>query len=158
MKLRSLCCHAALTGALLSPGAHAAANPPIQIADGVEYMCGGANREEAAFLQRVAPRWSTELEFGFGSGQAGAFTVPVQLTVRNRSNGDAVMQAQVTGPTVLMRLAPGSYEVEAVAGGIAVARPLTVIGGSSVRAAFLFPSNVDFTALAQPPRTLAQVK
>lgn len=143
---------------VFSMDARAAPNPPIQIADGIEYMCGGASREEAAFLQMVAPRWSTQLEFGVSHGQAGAFTMPVRLKVRDRHTAHVVMQAQVTGPTMLARLEPGSYEVEATVGGISVMQQLTVMGGQATKVTFLFPSNVDFATLAQPPRALAQVK
>ena len=147
----TVCCCCALLASHAS-----AANPTIQVADGVEFMCGGATREEAAFLQMVAPRWSTQLEFAVNRGQAGAFPVPVQIKVRDRYNGYAVMQTWATGPTMLARLEPGAYEVEAVAGGISVVQQVTVIGGYAAKAQFVFPSNVDYAALAQPARTMAQ--
>ena len=151
----ALCCGAVLLASLAS-GAQAAGTPPIQMAEGIEYMCGGASREEAAFLQMVAPRWSTRLDFTVNRGQGSAFPVPVQLKVRDRYNGHAVMQALVTGPTMLARLEPGAYEVEAVAGGISVVQQMTVIGGHAAVAQFVFPSNVDYAALSQPARTMAQ--
>ena len=76
----ALCCGAALMVGL--PGqAQAAGNPPIQRAEGIEFMCGGANREEADFLRMVAPRWPAQLEFTVSRGQPGAFPVPVQIKV-----------------------------------------------------------------------------
>ena len=151
----ALCCGVALLAGLAST-AQAGGNPPIQMAEGIEYMCGGASREEAAFLQMVAPRWSTQLEFTVNRGQAGAFPVPVQVRVRDRYNGHVVMQTRVTGPTMLARLEPGAYEVEAVAGGISVVQQVTVIGGYAARAKFVFPSNVDYAALSEPAHTMAQ--
>ncbi len=150
-----LCCGATLLASLPS-GAQAAARPPIQMAQGIEYMCGGADAEEAAFLQMVAPRWSTQLEFAVNRGQSRAFPVPVQVRVRDRYNGHSVMETVATGPTMLARLEPGAYEVEAVAGGVSVVQQVTVIGGYAARAQFVFPSNVDYAALAQPARTMAQ--
>ena len=47
---------AAFFGAMTS--AHAFSNPPIQMAQGVEYMCGGTSKDEAAFMQMVSPRWA----------------------------------------------------------------------------------------------------
>ena len=42
----------AFLGALSS--AHAFSNPPIQVAKGgIEYMCGGANKDEAAFMENT---------------------------------------------------------------------------------------------------------
>ncbi|MEP6720312.1 MAG: hypothetical protein ABJA77_02625 [Variovorax sp.] len=151
----TLCSCAVLLGSFAA-SAQAAANPPIRVAQGVEYMCGGANRDEAEFLKMVSPRWSTTLEFAVNRGQRGAFPVPVQVKVRDRYNGHAVMQAEVEGPLMLARLEPGAYEVEASVGGVSVVQQVTVIGGYAASALFLFPSNVDFATLAHPPRTLAQ--
>ncbi|MET0542144.1 MAG: hypothetical protein ABWZ88_10345 [Variovorax sp.] len=136
-----------------------AAHPTIQMADGVEFMCGGATREEAAFLQMVAPRWSARLEFAVNRAQQGAFPVPVHVKVRDRYNGYPVMETDATGPMMLARLEPGAYEVEVAAGGISVLQELTVIGGYATTARFVFPSNVDFASLAHPKQqALAQVK
>lgn len=63
---------AAFFGAMTS--AHAFSNPPIQMAQGVEYMCGGTNKAEAAFMQMVSPRWAATIEFGINdSAQRGSF-------------------------------------------------------------------------------------
>ena len=48
--------------AIFGAPAHALTNPPIQTAQGIEYMCGGKSSEEAAFMLTVAPRWAATLE------------------------------------------------------------------------------------------------
>jgi ABC-type cobalamin transport system permease subunit len=58
---------AAFLGAVLP--AHAFSNPPIQVAQGVEYMCGGAAKGEAEFMEMVAPRWAATIELGVSDGK-----------------------------------------------------------------------------------------
>ncbi|HEY9224092.1 MAG TPA: hypothetical protein VIP27_08040, partial [Variovorax sp.] len=72
--------------------AQAAANPPIRMADGVEYMCGGADKTEAQFLQMVSPRWAATLEFALGQGARGTLPSDVQVLVRDKYNGKLVME------------------------------------------------------------------
>lgn len=129
-------------------GAHAAANPPIRMADGVEYMCGGADKTEAQFLQTVSPRWAATLEFALGQGARGALPSDVQVLVRDKYNGKLVMETAATGPLMLTRLEPGSYDVEATLGGITLTQQVNVFNGLPVTARFVWPSNIDVPPLA----------
>lgn len=133
-------------GALVA--AQAAANPPIRMADGVEYMCGGADKTEAQFLQTVSPRWAATLEFSLGQGARAALPSEVQVLVRDKYNGKLVMETTATGPMMLARLEPGSYDVEATLGGITLAQQVNVFNGMPVRARFVWPSNIDVPPLA----------
>lgn len=143
---RTLATTALALGAL--SGAHAAANPPIRMADGVEYMCGGADRSEAQFLQTVSPRWAATLEFALGQGARGALPSEVQVVVRDKYNGKRVMETTATGPLMLTRLEPGAYDVEATLGGITLSQQVNVFNGMPVRARFVWPSNIDVPPLA----------
>jgi hypothetical protein len=136
----------ALFGALAS--AHAMTNPPIQVAQGIEYMCGGRSSDEASFMQTVAPRWAAALEFAVSRGKAGEFPMDVKVVVRERYTGRQVMEASTGARFMLARLNPGAYDVEATMGGVTLQQPLTVFNGLSARAAFVWPSNVDFAAAA----------
>lgn len=129
-------------------GAHAAANPPIRMADGVEYMCGGADKVEAQFLRTVSPRWAATLEFALGQGARGALPPDVQVLVRDKYNGKLVMETTATGPLMLTRLEPGSYDVEATLGGITLTQQVNVFNGLPVTARFVWPSNIDVPPLA----------
>ena len=131
-------------------GAHAAANPPIRMADGVEYMCGGADKVEAQFLRTVSPRWAATLEFALGQGARGALPSDVQVLVlvRDKYNGKLVMETTATGPLMLTRLEPGSYDVEATLGGITLTQQVNVFNGLPVTARFVWPSNIDVPPLA----------
>jgi hypothetical protein len=76
----------------------------------------------------------------------------VKVTVRERYTGREVMQAATAAPFMLARLDPGAYEIEATMGGVTLQQPLTVFNGASSRAAFVWPSNVDFAAAARLPQ------
>ena len=142
---------AAAAGAALLVGltsVHAAANPPIRMADGVEYMCGGASKDEANFLQMVAPRWAATLEFTLSPTSRGAAPDDVKVLVRSKYTGKQIMEATATGPLMLTRLEPGVYEVEATVGGVTLTQLLNVFNGMPAKARFVWPSNIDVPPLA----------
>lgn len=135
----------ALGGLVLGSGlasAQAFDNPPIRMANGIEFMDGGRSQAEAQFLQTVAPRWAATLEFAVSQGPRGAFPADVAVRVRDKYSGRPVMTAQAHGPFLLARLDPGTYDVEATVDGLTLTQSLTVFGGMASRALFLWPSNV----------------
>lgn len=142
----------ALALLLLGAGGPAQAlNPPIRMAQGIEYMCGGSSGDEAAFMRRVSPRWAAALEFSVHGTTDPGMPWDVKVEVRERYTGRPVMQAVSGAPMMLARLAPGAYEVRATLAGVTLEQPLIVFNGSSSRAAFVWPSNVDFAAAAGLP-------
>ncbi|WP_077002437.1 hypothetical protein [Variovorax sp. KK3] len=124
--------------------AHALTNPTIQVAQGIEYMCGGNSSAEADFMRMVAPRWAATLEFSVNRAKVGQMPSDIQVTVRERYTGRPVMEAVAAAPYMLARLDPGSYEVEATLAGVSLRQPLVVFNGVGARVAFVWPSNVDF--------------
>lgn len=145
--------------AAVSP-AHAFSNPPIQVAQGIEYMCGGAAKGEAAFLDMVAPRWAATIDFrvndGKGAQQAG-FPAKAAIQIRQKYTGQTVMEVQTQAPTMLARLEPGAYDVDVTLGGLTLTQQLVVIAGIPARASFVWPSNFDMASVAPPlPQALAQ--
>jgi len=137
--------------------AWAIANPPILMApQGIEYMCGGKDKAEMAFMQQVAPRWAATLEFGISQGPRGQFPVQAKVRVRDKYHGQVVLEAQSEGPFLLARLDPGTYDVEATLGGLTLTQSITVMRGVPARAHFLWPSNFDMASLLDPPQTHAQ--
>ncbi|SDD27917.1 hypothetical protein SAMN05444679_10981 [Variovorax sp. CF079] len=121
-------------------------NPPIRMAQGIEYMCGGKSSAEAAFMRMVSPRWAATLEFSVNRAKTGEVPADVKVVVRERYSGRPVMEAVSGAPFMLARLDPGAYEVEATLAGITLQQPLIVFNGMASRAAFVWPSNVDFAA------------
>ncbi|WP_260602549.1 hypothetical protein [Variovorax sp. MHTC-1] len=121
-------------------------NPPIRMAQGIEYMCGGKSSAEAAFMRMVSPRWAATLEFSVNRAKPGEVPADVKVVVRERYSGRPVMEAVSGAPFMLARLDPGAYEVEATLAGITLQQQLVVFNGMASRAAFVWPSNVDFAA------------
>jgi hypothetical protein len=127
--------------------AQAVTNPPIQVTQGIEYMCGGRTSEEAAFMKTVSPRWAATLEFGISRSAPGVrFPSEVKVLVRERYTHREVMQASTGAPFMLARLNPGAYEIEATMGGVTLVEPLVIFNGVGSKAVFIWPSNVDFAA------------
>ena len=124
--------------------AQALTNPPIRTAQGIEYMCGGKSSDEAAFMRMVSPRWAATLEFAVNRAKPGEVPEEVTVVVRERYTGRPVMEAVANAPYMGARLDPGAYEIEATMGGLTLRQPLVVFSGVGSRAAFIWPSNVDY--------------
>lgn len=134
--------------------------PTIRMApQGVEYMTGGAAKDEAAFLRMVSPRWGATLEFAVNDKSRASLPAAARITVRNPYNGDVVLDVPSAGPLMLARLEPGSYEVDVTLGGLTLTQPLTVLLDRPAHAVFLWPSNVDMAAVTPkvPERTTAML-
>jgi len=131
-------------------------NPPIQIAQGIEYMCGGKSSAEAAFMRMVSPRWAATLEFSVNRAKPDEVPDDVTVVVRERYTGRPVMEAVAGAPFMVARLDPGAYEVEATLAGVTLSQPLTVFNGVASRAVFVWPSNVDFANAGGPHRAEQQ--
>lgn len=149
---------AAFLGAVTS--AHAFSNPPIQVAQGIEYMCGGAAKDEAAFMEMVSPRWAATIELGISDGrgaQRPGFPAKADIEVRQKYTGQVVMNVESQSPYMLARLNPGAYDVNVTLGGLTLTQSLVVIAGVPARASFVWPSNFDMASVMPPQtQTLAQ--
>lgn len=134
---------ASLTGAL---SAQAAYNPPIHMANGVEYMSGGISSDEAALMQVVAPRWPATFEFAVKDGTRSDFAADVAVTVRDASGHAILSKVNAEGPFMVARLDPGRYEVEATLAGLTLKQTIEVHAGSPTRTLFLWPAGTDAIA------------
>jgi len=121
-----------------------AANPPIHIVNGIEYMSGGIGSDEAQFMETVSPRWAATFEFAVkdASNKQGAdFAANVQVQVRDANNGNSLLTATADGPFLLARLEPGHYAVEATLNGQTLKQELTVRAGEASKATFVWPTS-----------------
>jgi hypothetical protein len=134
---------ASLVGAL---SARAAFNPPIHMANGVEYMSGGVSSDEAALMQTVAPRWPATFEFAVKDGSRSDFAADVAVTVRDAAGRTVLSQVTAQGPFMVARLDPGRYEVEATLAGRTLKQTVEVHAGSPARTLFLWPAGTDVSA------------
>jgi hypothetical protein len=134
---------ASLLGAL---SAHAAYNPTIHIANGIEYMSGGVSSDEAALMQTVAPRWPATFEFAVKDGRRSDFAADVAVTVRDAAGRTVLSQVTAQGPFMVARLDPGRYEVEATLAGRTLKQTVEIHAGSPTRTLFLWPADTDVSA------------
>ncbi len=153
---RSLLIAAAYGVALLGAISAQAANPPIYMTHGVEYMSGGIGADEAELMQTVSPRWAATFEFAVKDHKGADFAANVHVTVRDK-DGTALLDNVVSGgPYMVARLEPGQYEVEAQLGGQSLKQPLQILVGAPAKATFLFPvgsaTASSVTAAAAPTK------
>lgn len=130
----------ALSGAL---AAHAVYNPPIHMANGVEYMGGGTSSEEAALMQSIEPRWPASFEFAVKEGRRQVSAADVVLTVRDASGRALLSQISTGGPFLVARLEPGRYEVEATRAGQTLTQQIDVLPWQPKRTVFVWPGGTE---------------
>ena len=93
--------------------------------NGVSYMNGGANIDDADFLKARIPEFAIAFVF---SGRGGEYGVAEKLTLM--SGDQTVLSVPNAGPYMLVKVPPGQYTAEAVFKGVAEKR--TVVVGNSV--------------------------
>jgi hypothetical protein len=132
-----------LLGAL---AAHAVYNPPIHMANGIEYMSGGIGSDEEALMQSIAPRWPATFEFAIKDGKRADFAADVAVTVRDSAGRAVLARVTAQGPFMVARLDPGRYEVEATLAGQTLKQAVEIHVGSPTRTLFLWPAGTDVGA------------
>jgi len=137
--LAALCGSAVL--ALACVGARATVyNPPILLSNGIEYMSGGIGSDEAELMRTVEARWPAVFEFAVKDGRKADFAADVTLTVRDAQGRMVLDHVRSGGPYLVVRLDPGKYSAEAVLGGQAIQREISVGGpGTSAKSVFEWP-------------------
>ncbi|MDM0107495.1 hypothetical protein QTH97_21285 [Variovorax sp. J22R24] len=126
--------------------AHAVFNPPIHMANGIEYMSGGVSSDEAELMETVAPRWPATFEFSIRDRKPSDFAGEVLVTVRNASGEPVLSRVVADGPFMVVRLDPGRYEVEATLSGQTMKQQVEIIAGSGTRTLFVWPAGTSVSA------------
>ena len=144
---RSLAALALASSALLGAvAAHAVFNPPIRMTNGIEYMSGGIDSEEAQLMQSVEARWPASFEFAVEDGKQRVLAAAVVVTIRDSAGRPLLSRVAAGGPFMVARLEPGRYEVEATLGGRSLKQPVEVPPGHSVHTVFVWPAGTDVSA------------
>jgi hypothetical protein len=109
---------AALFTAALTPLLAHAQMPPAQTAGGVTYVTGGIGSDEVASMQAEAKNYSVMIEFVEleAGSQHGNWTADVSVDVKY--GNQTLTSIAVTGPLLLLRLAPGRYSLDATHGDV----------------------------------------
>jgi hypothetical protein len=127
----------AFGGALSPPGQAQALE--VHTAGGVTYLTGGIGTDEVAALRKQAPAYSAMIEFVEveAGSQRGDWTADVAVDVK--SGKQTVASINVSGPMLLLRLAPGRYTLEATHGTVKLVKSLDIkAGGPPLRERFIW--------------------
>ena len=115
--------------------------PAAQKSGEVEYLSGGIGKDESTAFEAESRAWPLALQFAVTGGQRAQFASDVQVTVRDAA-GRTVLQTASHGPFLLVRLAPGRYNVEATLQGVAKRRQVNVRKGASTKVMLTWPAVV----------------
>lgn len=124
-------CAALMTAALAGNGF--AQLPAVKSAGEVRYLSGGIGADEELEIRRAAADFGVLLEFTEverGSNH-GRWSADIDVTVR--APGRVLLATRIDGPLLLLRLAPGVYDVQAVRNGALQIKRIEVKSGRPVR-------------------------
>jgi hypothetical protein len=104
------------------------------------FVSGGTTSEEVADLRTKQPFFSISLLTA--ARGSGAYLASVHVRIVD-GQGTLVLDTDMDGPFLLVDLAPGKYQLEAVNEGETQKRSLTLREGSPQRVVLYFKSNAD---------------
>lgn len=112
--------------------------PAVKSAGEVRYLSGGVGDDEELEIRRAAGDFGvlvefTEVERGSNHGK---WSADIDVTVR--AGNQVVLSTRTEGPLLLVRLAPGSYSIEANRRGASQTKRLEVRPGRLVRERFFW--------------------
>ena len=147
MKSPTTCtlCPVTLALALASAGVFAAVGvlPPERQAGNVTYVTGGVAQDQSEAFKLARSSYPLSIELVQKSGGKNEFTADAQVQVSD-SAGNVVLNAKAEGPFMLVRVAPGTYRVQATLNGRTVeAKPVTVGAKGGAQAMLVFPVKTD---------------
>ena len=113
--------------------------PAVQKSGAVEYLSGGIGKDESTAFEAESRAWPLAIQFAVTGGQRAQFASDVQVTVRDAA-GRTVLETASNGPFLLLRVAPGRYDVEASLQGVARHRKVSVKKGASTKVMLAWPA------------------
>ncbi|WP_397475886.1 carboxypeptidase-like regulatory domain-containing protein [Pusillimonas sp.] len=122
-----------LAGAGLMAAAHAQL-PPVETAQGVQYVTGGFGSDAAAAFKDAKARYPLALTFA-ATGDDGStpYVAEVRVEIADEQ-GKTVLTLPSAGPFLLVDLPPGSYTVRATYEGKTQTQQMKVAGPGSADA------------------------
>ena len=113
--------------------------PAVQKSGAVEYLSGGIGKDESTAFEAESRAWPLAIQFAVTGGQRAQFASDVQVTVRDAA-GRTVLETASSGPFLLLRVAPGRYDVEASLQGVVKHRKVSVRKGASTKVMLAWPA------------------
>jgi hypothetical protein len=109
--------------AVVTPGDGRAPRTTVSVVNGVEFLNGGANIDDAQYLKSRGAEFPLQFVF---SGRGGEYGVAEKVTIRNGER--EVLTVPDAGPYLMLKLPAGRYDVEATFKGVVEKR--TVVLGN----------------------------
>lgn len=113
--------------------------PPVQKSGTVEYLIGGIGQDEARAIEGEAMHWPLTLVFAVKDKGRADFAADVKVLVRDAKR-HTVLELTDGAPLLLVRLAPGHYNIEASFAGKTLQKNAFVRPGHPLRSVFLWPA------------------
>lgn len=131
-----------MAGALCASSLAWAELPAVKNYAGTEYLTGGFGIDESTAIKNAMPDYPLAFTFTAQGGNRSAYVSQVQVVVRNDHDA-TVLNVESQGPFLLVRLAPGSYQVHATYKNQTQSRSVTVTDDKSTRVMFAWAREDD---------------
>lgn len=117
--------------------------PPVQTQGQTQFLAGGIGSDESEAIKKEGRSWPLMLEFvQNGAGDAAGraeYISDVKIVIKDKS-GNVVLDANAQGPFMLVKLAPGSYSLDATHELTTLHRDLKVEKGQNRKITLLWPA------------------
>lgn len=116
--------------------------PAVKTSGNVEYLSGGIGLDESTAIKSVAGQWPLSLVFSVKSGARAEYASNVALVVRD-AKGAVVLETSGSGPYLLAKLEPGTYELHATLAGKVLEQQVQVKARTSTRLELVWPAGTN---------------
>lgn len=116
--------------------------PAVKTSGNVEYLSGGIGIDESTAIKNVAGQWPLSLVFSVKSGAGAEYATNVALVVRD-AKGAVVLETSGSGPYLLAKLQPGTYELHATLAGKVLEQQVQVKARTSTRLELVWPAGTN---------------
>ncbi|HWL27958.1 MAG TPA: carboxypeptidase regulatory-like domain-containing protein [Burkholderiaceae bacterium] len=99
--------------------------PPVQMDGSTAYVTGGFGLEESTAIKEAMNQYPLALTFTSRDEGTAAYAGDVQVVIRNKDDA-TVLNVTSKGPYLLVRLAPGPYQVFATYNNQTQSRKITI--------------------------------
>jgi len=133
--------HAAIN---VTPGVTTTLPPEVQVSS-VGYTSGGVTYDEADLFKSRMQDYPLAIERVEKprNGTRDWYTSNARVVI-TQSDGQQLLDVEAQGPYMLVRLEPGTYEVNATLGAPTLYKKhVVVLDGQTARATFVFPAGTD---------------
>lgn len=123
--------------------------PPLQQSGPVQYLSGGIGEAESSAIQTSSKQWPLTLEFAIKTPHGAEYAADVAVQIKDKQ-GHTALDTQAQGYFLLVKLPPGSYNVDAILGGKTLHQHVVLQPGQHAKAVMVWPAEAPQTAPPSP--------